>query len=71
MIHNKLVRTLTDAATITGLSAGFGWIAKKVIKEPMTSDPSSTLMNYVKFTVVVAASIASKQYLEDLKIIPS
>ena len=27
---------MTDAATITGLAAGFGWLAKKVIKEPMT-----------------------------------
>ena len=35
--------------------------AKKVIKEPMTSDPSSNLMNYVKFTFVIAASIATYQ----------
>ena len=70
MTDNKLVETLSDAATITSLAAGFGWIAKKVIKESMTSDPSSSLMNYVKFTVVVAASIASKQYLEDQNIIP-
>lgn len=61
MTRNKLVKTLTDAATITGLAAGFGWTAKKVFKEPVTSDPSSNLMNYVKFTVAVAASIASKQ----------
>ena len=26
----------------------------------MTSDPSSNLMNYVKFTVVIAASLATK-----------
>ena len=71
MSDNKLVKTLTDAATITGIAAGYGWIAKKVIKEPMTSDPSVNLMNYVKFTVVVAASIATKQYLEDQKILPS
>jgi len=38
--------------------------------EPMTGDPSSNVMNYVKFTVVVAASLASKQYLEDQKILP-
>ena len=66
---NKLVKTLTDAATITGLAGGFVWIANKVIKEPMTSDPSSNLMNYVKFTVVVAASIAADRYLEDQKIL--
>ena len=71
MSDNKLVKTLTDAATITGISAGYGWIGKKVVKEPMTSDPSTNLMNYVKFTVVVAASLATKQYLEDQKILPS
>ena len=44
---------------------------EKVVKEPMTSDPSTNLMNYVNFTVVVAASLATKQYLEDQKILPS
>ena len=68
---NKLVKTLTDAATVSGLTAGIGYLAKKVIKEPMTSDPSSNLMNYVKFTVVIAASIAAKDYLEKQKILPS
>ena len=38
MSHNKLVKTLTDSTTLSGLSAGYGWISKKVIKEPMTSD---------------------------------
>ena len=47
-----------------------GW-QKKVGKEPMTSDPSTNLMNYVKFTMVVAAFLATKQYLEDQKILPS
>ena len=71
MTDNKLVKTLTDAATITGIAAGYGWVSKKVIKEPMTSDPSVNLMNYVKFTLIVAASLATKTYLEDQKILPS
>ena len=33
MSDNKLVKSLLDAATITGLVAGIGWIGKKVIKE--------------------------------------
>ena len=57
MFHNKLVKTLNDSAISTGLVAGIGWVAKKVIKEPMTSDPSSNLMNY-----------AEKRYLEEKKI---
>ena len=44
MSDNKLVKTLIDAAGITGLAAGIEFLAKKVIKEPMTSDPSSNLM---------------------------
>ena len=71
MSDNKLVKTIMDAATITGLAAGIGWVAKKVVKENFTSDPSSSAMNYVKFTAVMAGSIALKQYLEDQKILPT
>ena len=71
MSDNKLVKTITDAAVLTGLVAGIGWIAKKVVKENFTSDPSSNVMNYVKFTAVMAGSIALKQHLEDQKILPS
>ena len=71
MSDNKLVKTITDAATITGLVAGIGWVVKKVVKENFTSDPSSSAMNYVQFTAVMAGSIALKQYLEDQKILPT
>jgi len=30
MSDNKLVKTIMEAATITGLAAGIGWAAKKV-----------------------------------------
>ena len=65
MSDNKLVKSILDAATITGLVAGIGWIGRKVIKEDLTKDPSANLMNYVKFTAVMAGSIALKKYLED------
>ena len=68
--NNKLVQTIIDAATLTGLAAGIGWAAKKGAKENFTPDPSSNVMNYVKFTAVMAASIAAKNYLEDQKILP-
>ena len=42
MSDNKLVKTIMDAATLTGI----GWIGKKVVKENFTSDPSSNVMNY-------------------------
>ena len=58
-----------DAATLTGLAAGIGWIGKKVVKENFTQDPSSNVMDYAKFTAVMAGSIALKNYLQDQKIL--
>ena len=66
MSDNKLVKTILEAATLTDI----GWVAKKATKENFTSDPSSNVMNYAKFTAVMAASIALKKYLEDQKILP-
>ena len=54
MSDNKLVKTIMDAATLTSLAAGIGWVSKKVLKENMTADPSANVMNYVKFTTVMA-----------------
>ena len=70
MSDNKLVKSILDAATIAGLVAGIGWIVKKTTKENFTADPSANIMNYVKFTAVMAGSIALKKYLEDQKILP-
>ena len=69
MSDNKLVKTIMDAATLTGLAAGIGWAAKKVLKENLTADPSSNVMNYVKFTAVMAGSVALKDYLMKEKIL--
>ena len=66
-----LVKTITDAATLTGLTAGIGWIAEKVLKETFTADPSSNVMSYAKFTAVMAGSVALKHYLEGQKILPT
>ena len=70
MSDNKLVKTILDAATLTGIVAGIGWVSKKVVKENLTSDPRSNVMNYVKFTAVMTGAIALKKYLEDQKILP-
>ena len=70
MSDSSSVKTILDAATLTGIVAGIGWVSKKVVKENFTSDPSSNVMNYVKFTAVMAGSIARKKYLEDQKILP-
>ena len=70
MSDNKLVKTIMDAAILTGIASGIGWASKKVLKEEVTANPSTNIMNYVKFTAVMAASIALKDYLEKQKILP-
>ena len=70
MSDNKLVKTIMDAANLTGLAAGIAWIEKKVVKEDFTTDPSNNVMNYAKFTAVMAGSITLKKYLGDQKILP-
>ena len=60
-----------DATTLTVLAAGISWIAKKVVKENFTTDPSSKIMNYAKFTTIMTGSVALKQYLNDLRILPT
>ena len=69
MSDNKLVKAVFDAATLTGIAVGIGWVLKKVVEKNFTSDPSSSAMNYAKFTAVIAGSIALKQYMEDEKIL--
>ena len=32
MSDNKLVKTILDAATLTGIVAGIGWATKKLVK---------------------------------------
>ena len=44
--QNKLVKTVTDSAVMVGLTAGVGYLAKKMLKENFLGDPSSSIMNY-------------------------
>jgi len=59
-----------EAATITGLAAAIGLASKRVLKENVTADPSTSIMNYVKFTAVMSGCIALRDYLEKQKMIP-
>ena len=70
MTDNKLVKTVLDTATLTEIAAGIGWVVKKAVKENFTLHPSSSAMNYVKFTAIMAGSVALKQYLTDQEILP-
>jgi len=70
MDNNKMVKIIMESAVIVGLASGIGYVGKKMLKENFLGDPSSSLGNYGKLTVVVAGSIALKDYLEKEKIIP-
>ena len=52
--QNKLVKTVTDSAVMVGLAAGVGYIAKKMLKENFLGDPSTSVMNYGKWTAILA-----------------
>ena len=69
--QNKLVKTLMEASTLVTISAGAGFIGRKIIKEPLTSDPSANIMNFGKWILVLTGSIYLREYLELNKIIPS
>ena len=68
--ENKLVKIVTDAAVLKGITAGVVYVAKKIMKENFLGDPSSNVMNYAKFTGVLAGSMALKTNLENQKILP-
>lgn len=68
MIDNKPVKTILVGLTLTGIAAGMCLVLKKVVKENFRLDLSS--MNYVKFSAIMAGSIALKQHLVDQKILP-
>ena len=37
--QNKLVKMVTDSAVLVGLTAGVGYLAKKILKENFLGDP--------------------------------
>ena len=69
-MSKEIVKTVQDADVITGLVAGIGWVGKKVLKEDLTGNTASNVMNYVKMTAVIAGSLVVKSYLEKDKILP-
>ena len=72
MAENKLVKTVTGSAVLVGLSAGMGWLAKRLFKESFIGDPSTSIpMNYGKWVLVLTIAMYVKTYLEDQKILPT
>ena len=71
MAQNKLMKTVTDSAFLVGSGAGVGYLSNKMLKENFLCDPSTSVMNYCKWTVVLTAFMALKTYLEDQKIVPN
>lgn len=59
----ELFKTVTDSAVLVGLCAGVGYVGKKMQKENFLGNPSSNVINYVKFTAILAGSMALKHTL--------
>ena len=60
-----------ESSVFVGIATGVGYIGKKVIKEPLISDPSTNIMNFGKWIMVLTGSIYLRDYLESKKIMPS
>ena len=54
MSDNKLLKTIIVSANITAMADDFGLIVKKDAKENFTPKPGSNMMNYAKFSAVMA-----------------
>ena len=68
--ENKCVKIATDITVLIALVTGVGYLGKKILNENFLGDPSSNIMNFLKFTGTLAGSMELKTYLEDQKIIP-
>ena len=71
MAENKLVKTVIGSVVLIGLSAGIGWLGKKILKESFIGDPSTSIMNFGRWVLVLTTSTYGKNYLEDQKILPT
>jgi len=65
-----ILNDIYEAAVLSGLTAGYGFISKKIVKETVTNDPSANIMNAVKFIIPVSLAVWTKRYLEDVGILP-
>ena len=63
MAENKLVKTVTGSVVLVGLSTGMGWLAKKALKESFIGDPSTSIMNFVKWVLVLTVSYVCQKLL--------
>ena len=68
--ENKLIKYAKEAVTLVGISAGIGFVGKKVLKKNLTNDPSSSLMNAAEWVAVMVGAIYARDYLIKEKIIP-
>ena len=64
MSDNKVVKTLIDGATLTGLTAGIGWAAKRAFNKSFTADPSNSFENFGLLTLTLSTAIALKEWLK-------
>ena len=65
------MKTVTGSVVLVGLSTGMGWLGKKALRESFIGDPSTSIMNYGKWVLVLSIAMYVKTYLEDKEILPT
>ena len=70
-MDSKLGRVVIEASTLVGISAGVGYIAKKILKTSVTNDPSNSIEKYGKWVAALTAAIYTRDYLQKEKILPA
>ena len=65
-----IANTLYHSAIITGLAVAYSVIGKKLIKLDVGDPAKPDITDFIKLTVVITLSVASKDWLVAHKIIP-
>ena len=65
-----VVNTLYHSAIITGLAVAYSVIGKKLIELDVGDPAKLGITDFIKLTVVITLSVASKDWLVAHKIIP-
>ena len=65
-----VMNDIYNASVVVGLTSGYGYVIKKLAKQSFTPDPSTDLMNSIKFLLPVSAAFVTKRFLQEKGYIP-
>ena len=65
-----IINTLYHSAVVTSLAVGYSMIGKKLVKLDVGDPSKPDLQDFIKLTLVITLSVASRDWLVLHKIIP-